>query len=104
MFVIAPRVGYVIPVSDGVDFWVRGGITYFSATVSPDQGDDSTETGLGLGLEGHLVISPIEGFGFTVGPTVDLGLTGSADPGGGAEELDSNYTNFGLNAGLVGWF
>ncbi|MEZ4370622.1 MAG: outer membrane beta-barrel protein [Polyangiaceae bacterium] len=103
-FVIAPRVGYVIPVADGADFWVRGGITYYSRTVSPDQGDDSKDSGLGLGLEGMFVLSPIPGFGFSIGPTVDFGLSGTQDPGGGAQELDSKYTNFGLNAGVVGWF
>lgn len=100
-FLVAPRVGYVIPVSDGIDFWVRGGITYYSQTTEGEP-DDTTTSGLALGAEGALVLSPIAGFGFTVGPTIDLGLSGTEETGDA--ENDLTYRNFGLNAGLVGWF
>ncbi len=100
-FLIAPRVGYVIPVSDGIDFWVRGGITYYSQTTEGTP-DDTTTSGLGLGAEGALVISPIAGFGFTIGPTIDFGLSGTQKTGDA--ESDLVYRNFGLNGGLVGWF
>lgn len=100
-FVLAPRVGYVIPVTDGVDFWVRGGITYFSSTMEGDP-DDTEVSGLALGAEGALVVSPIAGFGLQVGPTIDFGLSGTTKQGDA--ESDVTARNFGLNAGLVGWF
>ncbi len=104
-FVLAPRVGYVIPVSDGADFWVRGGITYYSATIKDngdDPGPDTTLSGLALGAEGVFVLSPIAGFGFYIGPTVDLGLSGSFEQGD--TKADVTLTNLGVNSGLVGWF
>ncbi len=103
-FAIAPRVGYVIPLTDGVDLWARGGITYWSSTTEGvgDNAPDLKTSGLGLGLEGLFVISPIEGFGISIGPTIDFGLTGTAEMGDADSDLTA--TNFGLNAGLVGWF
>ncbi|MBX3185201.1 MAG: outer membrane beta-barrel protein [Polyangiaceae bacterium] len=100
-FAIAPRVGYVIPLTDGVDLWARGGITYWQRTTEGDP-DDTKDSGLGLGLEGLFVISPIEGFGISIGPTIDFGLSGSTEVGDA--DADLTATNFGLNAGLVGWF
>lgn len=101
-FILAPRVGYVIPVSDGADFWVRGGITYFSATTAPDEGDDTTVNGLALTGEGMFVLSPIAGFGFAIGPTLDVGLSGGYEQGD--NKADVTVMNIGVNGGLVGWF
>ncbi|MCB9587993.1 MAG: outer membrane beta-barrel protein [Polyangiaceae bacterium] len=107
--VLAPRVGYVFPLTDGVDFWLRAGVTYFRAAYEYDvqntPSDDSL-TGFALSADGALVLSPIAGFGFYLGPTVDVGLSGTYtdEGGGGSEDVDATLSSFGLNAGLVGWF
>lgn len=86
-FGIAPRVGYMLHLSDRLSFWPRGGMTlgYFSA--SPDVGP----TGVGVtvsqstryvplwvNIEPTLVINIERHFAFTVGIIGDLPLTGGA--------------------------
>ncbi len=89
-FVIAPRAGYDFPLADGVDLWLRGGFTYFSMKVD---GADESANSFGIGAEAAFVFSPVQGFGIVASPSADLGLGG-----------DVKFSNFGLNAGLVGWF
>jgi len=104
---IAPRIGYIIPIGDKLSFWPRGGIEYNSVSSS----DGSlTVTQLAVDLEAMLVISPWNHFGFTVGPTADIPITGrqtltaAAGGGGGAASVDASMLQVGLSAGMLGHF
>jgi hypothetical protein len=95
----APRVGYVYMFNDVIGIWPRGGFTYHSQNV--DDAYDSN--GFGLNLEAMFPIIPKGNWGFLVGPTLDIDITGSLDPDGPADDLDLTYTTFGIQAGLFGW-
>ncbi len=104
---VAPRVGYIIPLGDKVSFWPRAGIEYNS--VSSSDGSLSV-TQFAVDLEAMLVISPWNHFGFTVGPTADIPISGKqtltavAGGGGGTTSVDSSMLQVGLSAGMLGHF
>lgn len=85
-FGIAPRVGYMLHLSDRLSFWPRGGVTlgYFSA--SPDVAPTASVTisqstryvPLWVNLEPTLVINVERHFAFTVGLVADLPIMGGA--------------------------
>jgi hypothetical protein len=95
----APRVGYVYMFNDVIGIWPRGGFTYHSLNVD----DTYDANGFGLNLECMFPIAPTPHFGFLVGPTLDIDITGSLDPEGPADDVDLTYTTFGIQAGLFGW-
>ena len=106
---IAPRVGYIVPMGDKASFWPRAGVEYHSVTSS----DGSVAVNqFAVEVEAMLVISPWNHFGFTVGPTADIPISGKrtiAVPGtGGAAatstSVDSAMLQVGLSAGMLGHF
>jgi hypothetical protein len=123
----SPRVGFGKMFTDMVGIWARGGITYIKVkqevesdrTRDPPLDDVSSdqETNVNhfaVSLDGLLVISPINHFGFGIGPHVDIPLSGSADveatqtTGGTTTttdaESDVSILSYGVSAGLIGWF
>lgn len=92
-FILAPRVGYMIGISDVFGFWPRGGFTYYSF-------DDPDYDQLGLTLEALLSIAPRTGFGFVTGLVFDLGFSGEREFG----QTDIDYTdrNIALVFGIAG--
>jgi hypothetical protein len=90
-FLFAPRVGYAITIADMAGFWPRGGFTYVNH-------DDPDYDELALTIEAMFWLSPAEGMAFVLGPTLDLGITGEADP-----DTDINTTVIGVSVGLMGW-
>lgn len=113
-FLVSPRVGYIIGISDSVGIWLRGGFTYFSLS---DKGPEvngrknsSSASGLAFSLDPILVLSPVDHFGFFGGLMLDLPLTGTlknetVQPGQTTSvSYDAKATNFGLNFGLLGYF
>jgi hypothetical protein len=111
-FLFAPRAGYAFMFNETIGIWPRLGFTYYSLsneTETPTGSFEDSENGLALAIEGLFVIAPVQNFGFTVGPTIDVGLTGSVEdqgppPGSPALESDRTVTEFGINAGIVVWF
>jgi hypothetical protein len=110
-FVFAPRAGYALMFNDNIGFWPRAGFTYYSVSSEIDTGGgtiEGSENGLALTLEALFMIAPVDHFGFTVGPTLDFGLTGSREienpPPGGTVEYDRQITALGIQAGLAVWF
>jgi hypothetical protein len=87
---IAPRVGYAIPLSDIFTFWPRGGLTFY------DFGNQSL---FALTGEAMFVASPHPNWGILFGPTIDLGFAG--------EQGDADYSAFAIGfpaVGLMGTF
>jgi hypothetical protein len=109
MFGIAPRVGYVLNITDTFAFWPRGGFAYYTATDSPPAPLSSENTHqLALNLEPVFAWLPVEHFGFVFGPVVDVPLTGAHevrnDPNGITVSQDYAQFHIGITAGLLGYF
>ena len=117
---IAPRVGYILGMTDLLSFWLRGGISYYHGTMNTNAtrcgrtDTDSTNAGVfGIDIDPQLVISPVNHFGFEVGPAIDWGFAGNystdqPDVGGCGTTTSTSlgYTslNVGVTGGLFGWF
>jgi hypothetical protein len=119
MFGFAPRGGYILGLSDLFALWLRGGFSYYNGTSKQDINDangnkigtqSDTHWVFALDLDPQFVIVPTEHFAFTVGPAIDIPLTGKftreASGGGTTQSTSVNYSQFGfaINAGLMGWF
>ncbi len=118
VFTLTPRVGYVIPITDGIYFWPRLGVTYFSwnATTNPppavppapQQPEVSTTlSGFAIDIEPAFVFALVPHFGISLTPVADIPLAGSlsqdpADP----NEPDTRVKirNIGATAGILGFF
>jgi hypothetical protein len=85
-FEVAPRIGYELPLGPALGFWPRAGVTYIHRTLISYLGL-TVEAPLALTLSQHLVI--------TFGPTLDLGLSGSAG------SASAKITDVGAYFGLV---
>jgi len=118
---LLPRAGYIFDFTPLLGVWARGGFTYYwaKATTTNTAGMTTTSTknsfdGLALSLDPQLVITPVPHFGITVGPMLDLPLAGSSKQEqtittGGASvttttEGTFKLTNWGLTAGILGYF
>jgi hypothetical protein len=113
-FIIAPRIGYALPLADSVAFWPRVGISYYSigseqttTGINPTT-RTSTTTGAGLNLEPEFVFSVTHGFGIVAGPVIDLPLSGNvhSETTGAPPQPDRSVkeTNYGVALGLLGYF
>jgi hypothetical protein len=123
-FGIAPRVGYILGLNDLLSIWLRGGFSYYNASLSQNDnncrnntsGTDSVNVwDFGLDLDPQLIISPIPHFAFMAGPALDWGFVGNASAtapnnnggtcsGTTTTTLNYNSVNFGINGGLLGWW
>ena len=113
-FLISPRVGYGLMFNDVFGIWPRAGITYFTASSENknDAGQTTSESnvnGLAVTLEVPLILSPVDHVAFTIGPTLDIPLSGGSetdptDPAQATRESDVKFMDIGLNAGLLVWF
>ena len=113
---IAPRVGYMIDLSDTLGVWPRGGITYFRSSLSSDNPGPHNTTvtrtdtfqQVSATIDVPLVISPADHFAFTAGPFLDFPLTSSGkfESEGVSKDFDPapKVTNLGLAFGLLGSF
>ncbi len=109
-FAVAPRVGFMVPITNGVAFWPRVGFSYYHfGTTTKDPPNPDHENNISLEqINGEFMfwLSPIEHFGFLVGPIVDLGVGGSIESKAGGLSVSNNasWTNYGVAAGLGGYF
>lgn len=121
LFLIAPRIGYALPIGDGAFFWPRAGIVYGRLSQEDEEedgatGDEYTETTTitftDITLEANVVLSPVEHFGVLLGGFYDVPLGGDVkveyDPSsfGPDNEPDTEVklSGYGLQVGLLGWF
>jgi hypothetical protein len=119
-FAIAPRIGYALPLSDLFVFWPRAGFSFNLLHISnPDRvngnpgivtSSSTNATQWALSLEPLFAITPVQHFGFFVGPVVDIPLAGTAktDTTRNGQTTTTSFDlaefHFGVTAGLLGWF
>ncbi len=84
--IIAPRVGYAIPLSDLFTFWPRGGISYY------DQDDNNL---FALSGEAMFVLTPHPNWGILLGATLDIGVAGNYGD-------DTDFTEIALGIPSIG--
>jgi hypothetical protein len=114
---LAPRVGYIVALGHVVSFWPRAGVEYHNVSSSTFNGSASPSvTEFAVEGEAMFVISPWNHFGFTVGPTIDVPVTGKSTSAsavatgtgttGPATPTSVNSTMFqvGVSAGMLGHF
>jgi hypothetical protein len=117
VFGMAPRGGYIMRFTNLVSLWLRGGFSFYTATVRQTVSNNNVQTTtsanvdqLALDLDPQLVITPISHFGFTAGLTADLPLTGGhsltvTTPNTSTSASASSSLLFvGVTCGVVGWF
>lgn len=113
VFVLAPRAGYGIPIAPWLTFWPRLGLSYYNFHTSQTMGNgaerDSTFSGMSLNVDPVFVFIPVQHFGITAGPYLDMPLSGSTSSevtqNGNTmsgPDLSNKYTEFGLKIGLLG--
>jgi hypothetical protein len=91
-FIVSPRVGFNVPLSQSIVFWPKVGLTFLSV------GDNRV---FGLSGEANFVFFPRPSWGFIVAPTLDLAPFGSADRNN-APSADLSSYSFGVSAGILG--
>ena len=108
---LAPRAGYILPITDTFSFWGRLGFSYISSPVSPASTTtngttttpaSTTVSEFDIDVEPMFVFSPVNHFGFVFGPTLDIPLTGSESSGG--TSVNNTEIYFGVQVGLLGYF
>jgi opacity protein-like surface antigen len=111
---IAPRVGYVVPLSEKFSFWPRAGVEYYHVSTSDVGSGTGAVSQFAVDLEAMLVISPWHHLGFEVGPTADIPVSGSQNVtsttvANGTSTTVSHQVNsamfqIGMSAGMLGHF
>jgi len=113
VFVLAPRLGVLFESSRLVSVWLRGGITRVSLSadstttttingVPSTSTSTSTVTALAVTLDPQVVFTPVPHVGISVGPILDIGVSGSAEEG--STTHDFKASSYGATAGLVAMF
>jgi len=113
-FGLAPRAGYVLPITEMLSLWLRGGFSYYIASDKPPTNNNTTESitinQLSLDLEPQLVLTAIPHVGFTAGLDVDIPLTGGISENltqGGTSETISGHSSIfylGVVLGMLAHF
>jgi hypothetical protein len=107
-FVFIPKVGYSLMLTDMVGFWFRAGPGLITASSSGPDNDDPTrsQTFWLLSLDALFVVTPVQHFGFYVGPQGNFSFAGSAstESNGTTISWDSNFRSFSIDVGVLGYF
>jgi hypothetical protein len=98
-FGIAPRAGYVLNLSDMFSLWLRGGISWYTASTKSTTGNGNVHitdnvNQFGFDLEPQLVFHPIPHVGFTAGIYADI-----APIGGRSVDTNTNGTDVSVSGG-----
>jgi hypothetical protein len=118
IFGIAPRGGYILRLSDLLALWLRGGFSFYTVNVkqtTTDNAGNQTTYSVGynqlaIDLDPQLVITPVPHFGFNVGLTGDIPLTGghfvsiTTPNSSQSVSAGSSLLFIGVTAGILGWF
>jgi hypothetical protein len=96
-FMIMPRVGYALALGQTAAIWPRVGFSYVHAS-----GSGTTVNLYALTIEAPLVIVLGPHVALLAGPTLDLGVGGSADITGSSIKPDYKETDIGVQFGIAG--
>jgi hypothetical protein len=107
LFGVGPHVGYILAPNSIIAFWPRAGITYYALTEE-NSALSSTHHQLSFSLAAHLVVTPFPHLGVTMGPSVDVPITGKVVTRdrvtGGSVESPATSFHVGFSAGLLVYF
>ena len=107
LFGAAPHVGYLLAPNALVAFWLRAGVTYSSLTEA-NAAISTTHRQLSLSLAAHLVITPFPHLGVTMGPAMDVPISGTLvlrdRAAGTSREAHASAFHVGFSAGLLVYF
>jgi hypothetical protein len=107
-----PKVGYTFMFNDKLGFWLRGGIGFWR--VGWSSADDSrVKQAVSywlVSLDALFVVTPVQHFGFYVGPQADISLGGShsgtVPMGNVVVDVSANrsFRDVLIGTGLIGYF
>jgi hypothetical protein len=113
-FLFQPKAGYVLMLTPAAGFWFRGGLGFrYDRNRANEYDQDSRITESSWHLSGDVlfVITPVTHFGFYIGPTGDISLSGThhehlvqADGTVVDWSHSASYSRLGLGLGLIGYF
>jgi hypothetical protein len=117
IFGIAPRAGYILHFTDLFHLWLRGGFSFYSASVKQtvQVNNNNVTTSFdahqpAIDLDPQFVITPVPHFGFTAGLTADIPFAGgysvNVNQPNSTTSVSAGQSLFfiGVTGGLVGWF
>lgn len=104
---VGPHVGYILAPNSIIAFWPRAGITYYALTEE-NAALSSTHHQLSFSVTAPLVVTPFPHLGVTMGPSVDVPITGKVVTRdrvtGGSVESPATSFHVGFSAGLLVYF
>jgi hypothetical protein len=113
-FLLQPKAGYLLMLTPVAGFWFRAGLGFrYDRNRANDYQPDSNITDSSWHVSGDVlfVITPVPHFGFYIGPTGDLSLTGThhehiVDPPNPPVDWShsASYSRLGLGMGMLGYF
>ncbi len=99
LFIIVPRLGFMLGPSRYLGVWLRAGLGYTSVTVSAAGTTDVTQRALDLVVDPQLVVTPFPHVGIMVGPALNIGVSGSVSQD--SNRADFTSSSYGVSAGLA---
>jgi hypothetical protein len=91
-----------------IGFWFRGGPGFARyGQHNPNNDAGSAWSFWFISLDALFVVTPVQYFGFFVGPQGNLSFTGSysnTNNNGATTSWDASYRSFSIDAGLFGYF
>jgi hypothetical protein len=115
-FGVAPRVGYILGLSDLFSLWLRGGVSYYvisskqTIDINPVTTRTDTINQFAIDLEPQFVLTPIPHVGFTAGIDMDIPITGGisqdTNAGGTTASFSGHSSIFylGVDLGMLVYF
>lgn len=103
---VAPRVGYIIPLSASLAAWPRAGLSYYSQSLSPaNAAGISSYHEAAVDVDALLVWWPVPHYFIAGGPVADLSLSGAASGSSGGPIVSNDYSSFHIEItlGIGGW-
>jgi hypothetical protein len=108
MFLFAPRAGFALPIASSAVLWLRGGVTYYHASVDLAGGSGGlTESGVAFSLDPTIAFMLMDRVGLTVAFSADLPLSGGIEGSSGigqTVEIDATVRHLGILFGLAAVF
>jgi hypothetical protein len=100
-FVIVPRIGFVLALNSYLGVWLRGGVGYTSLAQTQPSLPETEITGVDLVLDPVLIVTPVPHAGILIGPSLNIGLSGTATGITSEAEVTNKFSSYGVNAGIA---